>query len=312
MFFFAPPHDFFSQPSIFVQYRECIWEWSTTKIFANTFSLNELYNLLPFHVMSWHMIFFIKNWFYFSAKKIDHHLFRGPICQSTVFSSLLKWILMKIKLWFFIEMNSHENWVMIFHWNQDWLKLTRDFRMLLTQACSTRKYVSSRELTNSAPSYYIVEQRNTLRKDRERVSACSCCCGLQWLPFHYVRLIFIILNNKNKKLNCDQNASELFCPGIIASTFNCERVTTSTTVKWYKMGLLPLEFSDCLLDSPYFRENLRAHEKQLEQTATDIKGIISNIQVKQQNNNLKLITFSHWLSLTCASVYSFSTFQISF
>jgi hypothetical protein len=59
------------------------------------------------------------------------------------------------------------------------------------------------------------------------------------------------------------------------------------------MGLLPLEFSDCLLDSPYFRENLRAHEKQLEQTATDIKGIISNIQVKQQNNNLKLITFSH-------------------
>lgn len=47
----------------------------------------------------------------------------------------------------------------------------------------------------------------------------------------------------------------------------------------FKMGLLPLEFSDCLLDSPYFRENLRAHEKQLDQTATDIKGIISNIQV---------------------------------
>ena len=45
------------------------------------------------------------------------------------------------------------------------------------------------------------------------------------------------------------------------------------------MGLLPLEFSDCLLDSPYFRENLRAHEKQLDQTASDIKNIISNIQV---------------------------------
>lgn len=29
------------------------------------------------------------------------------------------------------------------------------------------------------------------------------------------------------------------------------------------MGLLPLEFSDCLLDSPYYRENLRAHEKQV-------------------------------------------------
>lgn len=31
------------------------------------------------------------------------------------------------------------------------------------------------------------------------------------------------------------------------------------------MGLLPLEFSDCLVDSPYFRENLKQHEKQLDQ-----------------------------------------------
>ena len=34
-----------------------------------------------------------------------------------------------------------------------------------------------------------------------------------------------------------------------------------------KMGLLPLEFSDCLVDSPYFRENLKAHEKQLDQVS---------------------------------------------
>ena len=44
------------------------------------------------------------------------------------------------------------------------------------------------------------------------------------------------------------------------------------------MGLLPLEFSDCMLDSPYFRENLKAHEKQLDQTSTDIKVIIKDIQ----------------------------------
>ena len=44
------------------------------------------------------------------------------------------------------------------------------------------------------------------------------------------------------------------------------------------MGLLPLEFSDCMLDSPYFRENLKAHEKQLDQTSTDIKAIIKDIQ----------------------------------
>ena len=45
----------------------------------------------------------------------------------------------------------------------------------------------------------------------------------------------------------------------------------------YKMGLLPLEFSDCLLDSPYYRENLKAHEKQLEQTSISIKALISGI-----------------------------------
>ena len=44
------------------------------------------------------------------------------------------------------------------------------------------------------------------------------------------------------------------------------------------MGLLPLEFSDCMLDSPYFRENLKAHEKQLDQTSNDIKTIIKDIQ----------------------------------
>ena len=43
------------------------------------------------------------------------------------------------------------------------------------------------------------------------------------------------------------------------------------------MGLLPLEFSDCLLDSPYYRENLRAHEKQLEQTSVSIKALIGGI-----------------------------------
>ena len=44
------------------------------------------------------------------------------------------------------------------------------------------------------------------------------------------------------------------------------------------MGLLPLEFSDCMLDSPYFRENLKAHEKQLEQTYADLKTIRKDIQ----------------------------------
>ncbi|XP_014678936.1 PREDICTED: rho GTPase-activating protein 26-like, partial [Priapulus caudatus] len=40
------------------------------------------------------------------------------------------------------------------------------------------------------------------------------------------------------------------------------------------MGLLPLEFSDCLSDSPYFRENIHAHERELENTSQQIKSMI--------------------------------------
>lgn len=40
------------------------------------------------------------------------------------------------------------------------------------------------------------------------------------------------------------------------------------------MGLKPLEFADCLLDSPYFRENIHEHERELEQTNEAIKGLI--------------------------------------
>lgn len=44
------------------------------------------------------------------------------------------------------------------------------------------------------------------------------------------------------------------------------------------MGLLPLEFRDCLTDSPQFRDNLASHEKELEFTSQSIKGIIKEIK----------------------------------
>ena len=44
------------------------------------------------------------------------------------------------------------------------------------------------------------------------------------------------------------------------------------------MGLLPLEFSDCLLDSPYFRENLKNHERKLEEASDSIKTISKAIE----------------------------------
>ncbi|XP_013413273.1 rho GTPase-activating protein 26 isoform X2 [Lingula anatina] len=40
------------------------------------------------------------------------------------------------------------------------------------------------------------------------------------------------------------------------------------------MGLQPLEFSDCLTDSPYFRDNLHSHEKELERTSKSIKNLV--------------------------------------
>ena len=43
------------------------------------------------------------------------------------------------------------------------------------------------------------------------------------------------------------------------------------------MPLLPLEFVDCLSDSPYFRGNLQAHEKELEITSSQIKVLIKQV-----------------------------------
>jgi len=44
------------------------------------------------------------------------------------------------------------------------------------------------------------------------------------------------------------------------------------------MVLLPLEFRDCLTDSPQFRDNLACHEKELETTSQSIKGILKEIK----------------------------------
>ena len=40
------------------------------------------------------------------------------------------------------------------------------------------------------------------------------------------------------------------------------------------MGLPPLEYSDCFLDSPSFREIIALYEKELDQNATIVKGLV--------------------------------------
>lgn len=44
------------------------------------------------------------------------------------------------------------------------------------------------------------------------------------------------------------------------------------------MVLLPLEFTDCLQDSPYFRDSLQSHEKELERTSQAIKELIKEVK----------------------------------
>ena len=44
------------------------------------------------------------------------------------------------------------------------------------------------------------------------------------------------------------------------------------------VGLKPLEFTDCLTDSPYFRENLHYHERELENTNQQIKRLIKEVK----------------------------------
>lgn len=43
-----------------------------------------------------------------------------------------------------------------------------------------------------------------------------------------------------------------------------------------KMGLPALEFSDCYLDSPLFRERLKSHELELDKTNKFIKELIKD------------------------------------
>lgn len=42
--------------------------------------------------------------------------------------------------------------------------------------------------------------------------------------------------------------------------------------------LQPLEFTDCVTDSPCFRDNLHRHENELEKTSQQIKRLIKEVK----------------------------------
>uniref|UniRef100_A0A8C7EAN5 Rho GTPase-activating protein 10 n=1 Tax=Nothoprocta perdicaria TaxID=30464 RepID=A0A8C7EAN5_NOTPE len=64
------------------------------------------------------------------------------------------------------------------------------------------------------------------------------------------------------------------------------------------MGLQPLEFSDCYLDSPWFRERVRAHEAELDKTSKFIKELLKdgkNLIAATKNLSAAQRKFAHSL-----------------
>lgn len=57
--------------------------------------------------------------------------------------------------------------------------------------------------------------------------------------------------------------------------------------------LLPIEFKDCFVDSPYFRSNIQAHERELEQTSSEIKSLIREIKELVSASRGKFLFINH-------------------
>lgn len=59
-------------------------------------------------------------------------------------------------------------------------------------------------------------------------------------------------------------------PKLILSPLFCKSEAINLVTE---MGLHPLEFSECYLDSPCFREKIKAHEAELDKTNRFIKEL---------------------------------------
>lgn len=73
------------------------------------------------------------------------------------------------------------------------------------------------------------------------------------------------------------------------------------------MGVVlpPLEFTECLSDSPYFRENLHKHERELEKTNQHIKRIIKEIKdllAAAKRKSFNVVVLSNYKILVCKQI----------
>jgi hypothetical protein len=76
------------------------------------------------------------------------------------------------------------------------------------------------------------------------------------------------------------------------------------------MGLHPLEFSECYLDSPGFREKIKSHEAELEKTNRFIKELYKDgknlINATKRKFASFLFTYKGLSSLNPCSLFAFS------
>lgn len=77
------------------------------------------------------------------------------------------------------------------------------------------------------------------------------------------------------------------------------------------VGLKPLEFTDCLTDSPYFRENLHYHERELEKTSQQIKRLVKEVKdlllaAKSKFQQNIIFLFFNNIQTCCMCVFIFT------
>ncbi|TDG43187.1 hypothetical protein AWZ03_010391 [Drosophila navojoa] len=74
-----------------------------------------------------------------------------------------------------------------------------------------------------------------------------------------------------------------------------------------RRGLEPLEFEECIVDSPEFRDNLNRHEKELDHTSQQIKRIIKEVKdlmsAAKEWGNLIDVQYKHFCILLHTVLY---------
>ncbi|KAH9631935.1 hypothetical protein HF086_000272 [Spodoptera exigua] len=80
------------------------------------------------------------------------------------------------------------------------------------------------------------------------------------------------------------------------------------------VGLQPLEFTECLADSPQFRENLQRHEKELERTSQQIKRLIKEVKdvVQAAKSEYSLLVLQRDVGFMCLEWWSVGSLRGGF